>query len=46
MFKLYKNELRVLECIVGIGIYKLKMADTGNDTRITYMVTDTKHAPE
>ena len=26
IFKLKKNELRVLECIVGIGIHPLKMA--------------------
>ena len=35
IFKLQKNELWVLESIVGIGMYALKMADTGNYLRIT-----------
>ena len=30
-----ENELQVLGCIVGIGIYTLKMADTGNYLKIT-----------
>ena len=29
------SELQILECNVDIGIYTLKMADTGNYPRIT-----------
>ena len=44
IFKLYKNELRVLECIVGIGIYTLKWP-TLVHIRELPVVNDKERAP-